>query len=347
MREGSQPRVLASNGGPKGLALAYGENRPAVCTLCVLAYRHRFKLMRSRRGAIICSNKMMRLATTESDTNAKNFRVISWNINGRKKKLPAQILALQGRRPDVVALQEVKITTAPLLEMELREIGLPHCTNSFSLATDLSLLSGRRQYGELIASRWPLRSVAFKAFPVPWPERVLSAVIESPSGEIEIHTVHIPPGISNGWTKIEMFEGIYQQLACASNLPRILCGDFNSPQSELSNGEIITAGQYEMKGKFLCWARWRGDTGERWDRGERNVLHGLADFDLPDVYRALHGYGGDDFTWYWKSKGRCVGRRFDHVFASRKLNPVRCDYLHSLREAGLSDHSPIEVDFLP
>jgi exonuclease III len=285
-------------------------------------------------------------ATGSNDTNANTIRVISWNINGRKKKAPAQILALRDRLPDIIALQEVKITTGSLLEMELCKIGLRHCTNSFSLATDLSLLVGRRQYGELIASRWPLRPRPFKAFPVPWTERVLSAVIESPSGEIEIHTVHIPPGTSNGWTKIEMFEGIYQQLACASERSRILCGDFNSPQSELSDGEIVTWGEHKVDGKFLCWECWRGGTGERWDRGERNVLHGQADFDLPDVYRALHGYGREDFTWYWKGKGRHVGRRFDHVFASCRLNPVRCEYLHSLREAGLSDHSPIEVDFL-
>jgi len=49
----------------------------------------------------------------------------------------------------------------------------------------------------------------------------------------------------------------------------------------------------------------------------------------------------------WKGKGHRIGRRFDHVFASRDLNAVRCQYLHSLREAGLSDHSAIEVDFEP
>jgi exodeoxyribonuclease III len=288
----------------------------------------------------------MRSITPASDTKAKTIRVISWNLNGRKN-VSAQILALHDRRPDVIALQEVKTTTAAALETELRKVGLRYCTNSFSLAKDLSLLKGPRQYGELIASRWPLSSPHLKAFPVPWTERVLSAVIESTSCEIEIHTVGMPPGASNGWTKVEMFEGIYQQLACASERLRILCGDFNSPQSELSDGEIVTWGQYELKGRFLCWRCWRGGTGERWDRGERNVLRGLADFDLPDVYRALHGYGRDDFTWYWKGRGRSVGRRFDHIFASHKLNPVRCEYLHSLREAGLSDHSPIEVDFVP
>ena len=279
--------------------------------------------------------------------NAKIIRLISWNVNGRRKNISNQIQALDDHQPDAVALQEVKITTVKPLEEALCKIGLTHCINSFGLAVELSSLSGHRQYGELVASCWPLCALPPETYQVPWTERVLSAVIQSPCGDIEIHTVLIPPGVSNGWTKIEMLEGIYQQLASISERPRILCGDFNAPQSELSDGEIVTWGQHKVNDKFLCWEHWRGGTGKRWDAGERNVLQGLAEFDLPDVYRALHGYGRHEFSWYWRGGTRSIGRRFDHVFASRKLNPVRCEYLHSLREAGLSDHSPVKVDFAP
>jgi exonuclease III len=89
------------------------------------------------------------------------------------------------------------------------------------------------------------------------------------------------------------------------------------------------------------------DTGDRWDAAERNVLKGLAPFDLPNVFPTLHGYGVAEWSWYWQGKGRRIGRRFDHVFASRRLHAVRCQYLHAFREMGLSDHSPIEVDFAP
>jgi exonuclease III len=75
------------------------------------------------------------------------------------------------------------------------------------------------------------------------------------------------------------------------------------------------------------------------------VLEGLAKFDLADVYRSLYGYAVHDFSWYLKRKGRIVGCRFDHVFAAACLRPIRCEYLHSFREAALSDHSPIEVVF--
>lgn len=43
--------------------------------------------------------------------------------------------------------------------------------------------------------------------------------------------------------------------------------------------------------------------------------------------------------------GKAMGRRFDHVYASRNFRPVSCQYLHELREQGLSDHSPVEVCF--
>ncbi len=42
---------------------------------------------------------------------------------------------------------------------------------------------------------------------------------------------------------------------------------------------------------------------------------------------------------------RQEGRRYDHIFASRKLAETSCHYEHPWREQGLSDHSAIEADF--
>jgi exodeoxyribonuclease III len=178
---------------------------------------------------------------------------------------------------------------------------------------------------------------------VPWPERILGVY----GNGVSIFTTYIPPGSSHGWKKIETLEGLYTGLAMASKGPRILCGDFNTPQLERSSGQIITWGQDVLDdGKVVVWGRWRGGTGQRWDEAERNILQGLSRFDLADVYRMLHGYQREDFSWYTNRKGANRGRRFDHVFASAaSLEPLSCTYIHSLREAGLSDHSPIEVVF--
>lgn len=274
------------------------------------------------------------------------MKLVSWNVNGRVTKAATQCDALANREPDIVALQEVTARTCPLLRECLRSRGLHFISDSFSLAASTSDLVGPRRYGLLIASRFPIEALSGVRINVPWPERILAGAIAAPDYQFELYTTHIPPGSSNYWIKVEMLEGLYAALASTSQAPRILCGDFNTPQAERPNGEIVTWGQkMDEQGQAVLWNRFRGGSGARWDAAERNVLQGLAKFDLADIYRSLYGYAVHDFSWYLKRKEMIVGRRFDHVFAASCLRPVRCEYLHSFRETALSDHSPIEVVF--
>lgn len=277
---------------------------------------------------------------------AQDWKLVSWNLAGRSRRAGEQIQALQTELPDVVTLQEVTTGSLSILTDGSAEIGLTHIIDSFSLAPNPEELTGKRRYGEIIASRWPVKALPPTEF-VPWPERFLSGEIEHPAGEIEIHTTHIPPGSSNGWIKVEMLEGIYRRLACEADHRRILTGDFNTPQSEKRDGTVVTWGQYEEGGEVLMWKRWRGGAGEDWDRGERSVLVGLREFDLTDVYRRLNGYERQESSWYWCGRTPPIGRRFDHVFASKSLNAVECRYVHEWRENGLSDHSGMVVTFTP
>jgi exonuclease III len=194
----------------------------------------------------------------------------------------------------------------------------------------------------MVASRWPL--CALPGPEIPWPEKALSTLVESSGARFEVHTAHVPPGSSNGWVKIDTFHGIYKRLAHNSEVARILCGDFNSPQKETPDGRVITWGEDEVNGQIVCWGRYKGRTGKEWDAGERSVLEGLADFDVHDAFRRLHGFGVEAFSWYLTRKGTAIGRRFDHILASRRFSVLGCNYLHALREAKLSDHSPIEAD---
>jgi exonuclease III len=273
------------------------------------------------------------------------MRLITWNVARRIHCIPEQVAALRRRAADVVALQEVTTSSYLPLAKTLASIGLVHSAFSLSLSKTPRRLVGPRKFGQLIASRWPLWSMPPERFRVPWPEKVLSVLVHSPRLKFEVHAAHIPPGSSNGWTKIETFEGIFERLARKSKHPRVLCGDFNSPKEETRDGQTITWGQDLVDGRGVCWGSSQGDTGVRWDQGERGVLIGLAEFDLPDVFRTLHGFGRQEFSWYLHRKGRRIGRRFDHVFASKRLKAMRCGYLHRFREKNLSDHSPLEVDF--
>lgn len=270
------------------------------------------------------------------DNRAETLRLLSWNIAGKAWCLTEQTAAIAQRSPDIVALQEVRASTAPHLIAALAEQGLSHALETASAAS----AAGRR-YGVLLASRWPLKPQP--ELVIPYPERVLSALVATPWGIIEVLTAHIPPGAGNGWKKIETFEGIYQHLATPSDRPRILCGDFNSPKHETPDGQLITWGQrMRADGTVTTYP-----DHDRWDAGERSVLEGLRGFDMPDVFRAINGYGVEGWSWRFLGRGKQIGRRFDHIFASRVLGSTACIYLHDLRKARWSDHAAIEAIFAP
>ena len=265
------------------------------------------------------------------------MKLISWNIGGKVKGCEAHALALLDFAPDIITLQEVRPNAVPKLKAVFQAHDLKHVLDT----TDM-VIHSRRHYGVLIASRWPLEQCSVQ-FDIPFRERSLSVEIDYPGGKIILYTVHVPPGSSNGWKKIETFEGVFDVLSKLSDKPCILCGDFNTPKLELPDGEIVTWGQRVTKsGKVVMRPGY-----ERWDLGERKILQGLENLGFINVFRALNGYHIQEKSWERIINKKEHGYRYDHVFAARELNPVRCRYLHGLRKKGLSDHSPIEVLFQP
>ena len=158
--------------------------------------------------------------------------LLTWNLAGRIAKLKSQLKAISKYKADIMAFQEVTVTTKELLREELSRMGYKNIKDSFSLSKEHHMLTGKRKYGLMIASRYELKCTSPKMFNVPWKERILSVDVITEFGKIELHTTHIPPGSSNGWKKIEMLEGIFERLNKNSTKHRILCGDFNTPKAE-------------------------------------------------------------------------------------------------------------------
>lgn len=276
------------------------------------------------------------------------MRLISWNVNARRTFVERQVAALAEFRPDIIALQEVTPTSLLPLQIALRKAGWLHLVDSFSLAPVEFMPFGARRYGLFLASRYALVPQSPNLFRLPWPERVLSATVQTPSGFVNIHNTHVPPGSSNGWVKVDHLIALFDGLAHLHPNPRILCGDFNTPQAELASGEVVTWGQRLKKdGGWRIARTIRGKAGAAWDEAERRVLVELAEWDLQDVFRCVNGYESVDFSWFLHRKGNVIGRRFDHIYASTQLRPRSCEYIHTLRIQGLSDHSPIMADFAP
>jgi exonuclease III len=270
------------------------------------------------------------------------MRLLTWNLNGRRQ-VDRQVAAIMRRSPDVVALQELTASSATGWRAALPDAGLPHLIDSFTGSPSWEP-RGPRKYGLVFASRFPL-ALLTSVYPVPWPERLLSAAMTTPRGAINIHTTHIPPGCTNGWLKVDMLEAVSAVVSERSDNPRILCGDFNVPQVETTEGRIVTWGEDIVDGEARLRGRWRGGTGQRWDAAERAVMEGGPHRLLIDAYRQLHGYSRQEYSWFVRHKERRIGRRFDHAFCSRELKINRCEYLHHVREEGLSDHAALELDF--
>ena len=273
----------------------------------------------------------------------KTMKLMSWNVDDwrikraekNKLKLDRQIDAIAKVRADIVALQEVSSAVAEYFKEKLSKIGLEYVETSHQF-------EGPSQYGVILASRWPLE-IQPSFFDIPWQKCSLSAIVKSNYGEIELHAVHVPNGSNHRCRKIDTFNGIYDALSQKSKQHRILCGDFNSPDKELIDGQVIKVITFDKKNEKCDPIKGKDC--------ERKVLCGLADYDLKDTYLKL--YDSKDPPEYSHinnrrdKHGKKPKRRLDHIFSSSSLNPQKCCYLHGFRKPGLSDHAPIYAVYKP
>jgi len=253
-------------------------------------------------------------------------RILTWNVAGRVARQGEQAEAVRRAGADVVALQEVTARTLPLWRAALAEAGLASCECALD---DAPAGSGRRPLGVLTAAREPLRRLAPPSG-VPWPERVLCCAL----GETEVVNVHSPIAPAPDLAKVRTHEAVAAYLAGCDARSMILCGDLNTPRRERADGDVMTFA-YDSAGRL------RPERGERWDRAERALVHGLRERGWVDAFRALHGYADREASW--RFAGDRGGWRLDHVLVVG-LRPVASAYAHDWRRAGLSDHSALVVE---
>ena len=98
--------------------------------------------------------------------------------------------------------------------------------------------------------------------PILWAEKSLSAVVGVGDAEVEVHSVHVPPGSTNGWIKVEVLDGIARGLSLPSSRYRLLCGDFIAPQHETRTGEIVTCAQRINGSKLVLREQFWGGAGD-------------------------------------------------------------------------------------
>ena len=271
------------------------------------------------------------------------MKILSWNTAKRLKRASQQIDLIYKISPDIITLQEI----LPSTELEFKKLlrnKYPYIVSSFELAADRTILKNKRMFGQLIASKYPFTPLDPKIFKIPWPERVLSVLLDVDKKKLQLHTTHIPPGSSNGWIKIDTIKGIVGYFSETSDYDQILCGDFNTPQKEDEENGIITFGQtVRSTGKVVTKKQFRGGLGVDWDNGERSLFKELREYGLVDVFRELNPSNYEAYSWQFIRKNRTFNKRFDHIFAGKQLKAISCNYNEA--PTGLSDHLPIIAEF--
>lgn len=256
------------------------------------------------------------------------LKIATWNVNSIRARKERALAWLRACEPDIVCLQETKVTDDAFPAEACRELGYE------------SVHHGQGGYnGVAILSRVPLRepSTGFDDGEEDEQARLVAAT----AGETRVISAYVPNGKEVGSEKYEY------KLAWLSRLRRylearfsptdrlVLAGDFNVAPDDRDVYDPV-----KWEGKLLC------------SEPERRVLADLVGWGLSDTFR-LHEEGGGHFSW-WDYRMLAFpknrGLRIDHIYVTSPL-AAACSASSIDREArkgkGPSDHAPVlaELDF--
>ena len=254
--------------------------------------------------------------------------MLSWNIHANcgihTARLDRVITAIAAFDADIVLLQEVYVHGGvhERLRSELAPAGWYFSGNDTS----------DNKYGNVIASRYPVRARHFETSPeAPWRQLLACATVDLPTGAIEVISAHMPNGAKHGWKKIETFEALASILEQVAAQPWIVGGDFNEPMTVLPDNRVVSFGADE-DGEVV--GTWRGQPNARWQAAVETILG--------PTETSVH-------AWLSRNAGvtaatHMVGRQdrfFDHLLASTHFEIGDAGFEHAWREgsSAMSDHS--------
>jgi exodeoxyribonuclease-3 len=254
-------------------------------------------------------------------------RVATWNVNSVKQRVPRLLPWLDQRQPDVVCLQETKLTDTAFIEL----LGEDLASRGYTLA-----LHGEGQWnGVAILSRVGLDDVVPGVAGAPGFPRPEARAVAATCGGVRVHSVYVPngrvPDSDHYRYKLAWLTALRDQLAAA---PRdaIVCGDMNIAPTD---ADVFDPDAY------------LGQTHVT--PPERAALAELEALGLRDVVRDR--WPTERVFTYWDYRAgmfhRDLGMRIDLVLASPTVaDRVRAAWVdrQARKGSGPSDHAPVIVD---
>ncbi len=255
------------------------------------------------------------------------MRVATWNVNSVKQRVPRLLPWLDQRRPDVVCLQETKLTSdafADLLGAELARRG-------YAVAHH-----GEAQWnGVAILSRAGLEDVALGLPGEPGFPNAEARAVSATCGGVRVHSVYVPNGRvpdSDHYRFKLAWLGTLRETIAAGQAAAMVCGDMNIAPTD--------AGVFDPDAYI-------GQTHVT--PPERAALAELQALGLRDVVRDR--WPSDRVFTYWDYRAgmfhQDLGMRIDLVLASAPVaGRVRAAWVdrQARKGSGPSDHAPVVVD---
>lgn len=254
------------------------------------------------------------------------MKVATWNVNSIRARRQHVLDWLDAAEPDVLCLQELKVTDAEFPYDEIQERGYE------------AAVFGQKTYnGVAILSRHPIENVVRGIDDEH--DDPQARLISGDVGGLTILSAYFPNGGEVGSDKFEY------KLRWMSRLRALLgrrfdlesdqvalCGDFNVAPFDDDIGRPA-----EWRSSVLACDPVRG------------ALNEIASFGLHDLFRPFHPTGGVFSWWDYRGRGfeRDNGLRIDHIYGTRKLAERTLGAIVDREERGRkspSDHAPVMVE---
>jgi exodeoxyribonuclease-3 len=254
-------------------------------------------------------------------------RVATWNVNSIKQRLPRFWPWLDERHPDIVCLQETKLTGAAFTEL----LGAELAQRGYEVA-----YNGEAQWnGVALASRVGLDDVVAELPGGPGFPQPEARAVAATCGGIRVHSVYVPngrePDSDHYRYKLEWLAALRAEVAAGPS-DVLVCGDMNIAPAD---ADVFDPAAYVGQTHVTP--------------PERAALAELQALGLHDVVRERWPH--EQVFTYWDYRAgmfhQNLGMRIDLLLASNGVaGRVRAAWVdrQARKGTGPSDHAPVIVD---
>ena len=250
------------------------------------------------------------------------MKIVSWNVNSVKARLPHLLAFLGEAQPDVLCLQETKCLEADFPSLEVRGLGY-----------HIEAIGQRSYNGVALLSKRPAEDIV-RGLPGN-NEDDQARYVEATFGQVRVASLYLPNGNpvdTDKFTyKIAWMERLVEHVAglLRREVPFVLAGDYNICPADDDVYDPVA---------------WRDDALCRPESRAR--FRALLYLGLTDAYRVFHREAHRYTFWDYQAGrwNRDEGLRIDHLLLSPHAADriSACDIDKKPRAAErASDHTPI------